>query len=139
MNVAANGNAVGNISFPSLNPILKQHFMSDRSPNNTSFNGAENKNKTEIQQQRCPGSKGYLDNIQLIAKRKLQGYGKQFHFQYDQSSSSIGTVSYSISNAINIAQVWDVTDIFNASKIENSGQSTLILKPIWENSGNILL
>jgi hypothetical protein len=32
MNVAANGNAVGTISFPSLNQILKQHFMSDRSP-----------------------------------------------------------------------------------------------------------
>jgi hypothetical protein len=38
--------------FPSLNPILKQHFMSDHSPNNTSFNGEEYKNKTEIQQQR---------------------------------------------------------------------------------------
>jgi hypothetical protein len=86
MNVAANGNAVGTISFPSLNPILKQHFMSDRSPNNTSFNGAENIKIKLKYNNNVPGSKGYLDNIQLIAKRKLQGYGKQFHFQYDQSS-----------------------------------------------------
>jgi hypothetical protein len=28
-----------------------------------------------------PGSKGFLDKIELIAKRKLQGYGKQFNFQ----------------------------------------------------------
>jgi hypothetical protein len=62
----------------------------------------------------------------------LQGYGKQFHFQYDQSSSSIGTVSYSISNAINIAQVWDVTDIFNASKIENSQQHSFFKANLGE-------
>ena len=129
MNVAANGNAVGTISFPSLNPNSETAFYVGSLPNNTSFNGAENiKIKLKYNNNGVPGSKGYLDNIQLIAKRKLQGYGKQFQFQYDQSPSSIGTVSYSISNAINIAQVWDVTDIFNASKIENSGQSTLNFK-----------
>jgi hypothetical protein len=32
-----------------------------------------------------PGSKGFLDKIELIAKRKLQGYGKQFNFQNDAS------------------------------------------------------
>nr|WP_309755773.1 type IX secretion system sortase PorU [Flavobacterium sp.] len=129
MNVAANGNAVGTISFPSLNPNSETAFYVGSLPNNTSFNGAENiKIKLKYYNNGVPSSKGYLDNIQLIAKRKLQGYGKQFHFQYDQSSSSIGTVSYSISNAINIAQVWDVTDIFNASKIENSNQNSLIFK-----------
>jgi hypothetical protein len=39
--------------------------------------------------------------------------------------SSIGTVSYSIS--LLISQVWDVTDIFNASKVEIL-VNTLILK-----------
>jgi hypothetical protein len=52
MNVAANGNAVGTISFPSLNPNSETAFYVG-SPNNTSFNGAEYKKKTEIQQQRC--------------------------------------------------------------------------------------
>jgi phage-related tail fiber protein len=86
MNVAANGNAVGTISFPSLNPNSETAFYVG-SPNNTSFNGAENiKIKLKYNNNGVPGSKGYLDNIQLIAKRKLQGYGKQFHFQYDQSS-----------------------------------------------------
>jgi hypothetical protein len=47
MNVAANGNAVGTISFPSLNPNSETAFYVG-SPNNTSFNGAEYKKKTEI-------------------------------------------------------------------------------------------
>ncbi|MFV8355236.1 type IX secretion system sortase PorU [Flavobacterium sp. XS1P32] len=129
MNVAANGNAVGTISFPSLNPNSETAFYVGSLPNNTSFNGAENiKIKLKYNNNGVPGSKGYLDNIQVIAKRKLQGYGKQFHFQYDQSPSSTGIASYSISNAINITQVWDVTDIFNASKIENSNQNSLIFK-----------
>lgn len=129
INVAANGNAVGTISFPSLNPNSETAFYVRSLPNNTSFNGAENiKIKLKYNNNGVPGSKGYLDKIQLIAKRKLQGYGKQFHFQYDQSSSSIGTATYSISNAIGISQVWDVTDIYNVSKIENSNQSTLIFK-----------
>ncbi len=129
MNVAANGNAVGTISFPSLNPNSETLFYVRSLPNNTSFNGAENiKIKLKYNNNGVPGSKGYLDNIQLIAKRKLQGYGKQFHFQYDQSSSSIGTATYSISNAISITQVWDVTDIYNATKVENSNQNTLNFK-----------
>ena len=129
MNVAANGNAVGTVSFPSLNPNSETVFYVRSLPNNTSFNGAENiKIKLKYNNNGVPGSKGYLDKIQLIGKRKLQGYGKQFHFQYDQSSSNIGTATYSISNAISITQVWDVTDIYNVSKIENSSQSTLIFK-----------
>ena len=129
MNVAANGNAVGTISFPSLNPNSETAFYVGSLPNNTNFSGAENvKIKLKYNNNGVPGSKGYLDNIRLIAKRKLQGYGKQFHFQYDQSSSSIGIATYSISNATNITQVWDVTDSFNATKIENSGQNTLNFK-----------
>ena len=98
-------------------------------PNNTTFNGSENiQIKLSYNNNGVPGSKGYLDNIRLIAKRKLQGYGKQFHFQYDLSNSSMGIVSYQISNATGISQVWDVTDIYNVTKIENSNQSTFAFK-----------
>ncbi len=129
MSVAANGNPVATISFPSLNPNSETAFYVGSLPNNTSFSGSENvKIKLKYNNNGVPGSKGYLDNIRLIAKRKLQGFGKQFHFQYDQSSSSIGIATYSISNSTNITQVWDVTDIYNTTKIENSNQSTLNFK-----------
>jgi hypothetical protein len=74
-----------------------------------------------------PGSKGFLDKIELIAKRKLQGYGKQFNFQNDASIGSLGIVNYTLSNAEKINQVWDITDLY-VSKIENTNQSTLSFK-----------
>jgi hypothetical protein len=127
--VAANGNAVGTISFPALNTNSETAFYLGSLPNNLNFNGAENiKIKLKYNNNSVPGSKGFLDNIRLIAKRKLQGYGKQFHFQYDLSNSNLGIVTYSISNTSDIPQIWDVTDIYNVTKIENSNQSSLSFK-----------
>jgi hypothetical protein len=45
-----------------------------------------------------PESKGVSDHIKLIAKSKLQGFGKQFHF-FSTHPSSIGIISHSFSNA----------------------------------------
>jgi hypothetical protein len=59
-------------------------------PNNTSFTGSELvKIKLSYNNNGVPGSKGFLDKIELIAKRKLQGYGKQFNFQNDASIGSL--------------------------------------------------
>ena len=129
LSVTANGTAVGTISFPALNNNSETKFFLGYLPNNTSFMGTENiKIKLKYNNNGVPGSKGFLDNIRLVAKQKLQGYGKQFHFQYDQSSSNIGIVNYSISNTTNISQIWDVTDIYNPTKIENFNQNILNFK-----------
>jgi hypothetical protein len=97
--------------------------------NNISFPASETiKIKLSYNNNGVPSSKGYLDKISLIAKSKLQGYGKQFHFKYDLSSSSTGIVSYNISNAVGISRVWDVTDIYNVTKVENSNQASFSFK-----------
>ena len=128
-NVTANGNAAGTISFPALSSNSGTEFIVGFLPNNTTFNGTENiKIKLKYNNNGVPGSKGFLDNIRLTAKRKLIGYGKQFHFQYDQSVSNLGVVNYEISNATGISQIWDVTDIYAISKIENTSQSSLSFK-----------
>ncbi len=77
-----------------------------------------------------PNSKGYLDYIIIRAKRNLQGYSKQFPFQYNQAASSLPTDigEYQISNAASISQVWDVTDIYNVTKVDNTGQSAFSFK-----------
>ncbi len=126
---SANGQEVGTLSFSALNPNSDVEFNLSSLPNNTSFNGAENfKIKLTYNNNGVPGSKGYLDNIRLIAKRKLQGYGKQFHFQYDLSNSSLEIANYTISNAAGINQIWDVTDIQNVTKVENQNQSSFSFK-----------
>ncbi|MBG6188019.1 type IX secretion system sortase PorU [Flavobacterium sp. CAN_S2] len=128
-NVTANGGAAGTISFPALSSNSGTEFIVGFLPNNTAFNGTENiKIKLKYNNNGVPGSKGFLDNIRLTAKRKLLGYGKQFHFQYDQSVSNLGVVNYEISNATGISQIWDVTDTHTISKIENSNQSSLSFK-----------
>lgn len=75
-----------------------------------------------------PNSKGYLDYISIKSKRSLKGYGKQFRFQYDLSASSIGIGEYQLTSAANINQVWDITDIFEVTKAENTGQANFAFK-----------
>ena len=128
-NVTANGNAAGAISFPALKSNSGTEFIVGFLPNNSNFSGAENiKIKLKYNNNGVPGSKGFLDNIRLIAKRKLLGYGKQFHFQYDQSVSNLGIVNYEISNATGISQIWDVTDIYSIRNVVNSNANTFSFK-----------
>jgi hypothetical protein len=127
--ISSNTQNIGTISFPAINTNSETEFNTGTLPSNTSFNGSENiKIKLTYNNNSVPGSKGFLDNIQLIAKRKLQGYGKQFNFQYDASIASLGIVNYTISNAGAISQVWDITDLYNVSKSENTNQTSFSFK-----------
>lgn len=125
--VAANGQETGTISFSALDSNSSTKF--NLGYLNKTIPAAENiKIKLTYNNNGVPGSKGYLDNIRLFSKRKLQGYGKQFRFQYDLAASSSGVASYTISNASGISQVWDVTDIYNVTKTENPNQSSFSFK-----------
>jgi hypothetical protein len=127
--VAANGQNIGTINFQSLIQNSDEKFYDKKLPSNSSFTGAENiKIKLTYNNNGVPGSKGYLDYINLIAKRKLLGTGKQFKFQYDLAGSTGGIVNYTIGNAAAISQIWDVTDLYNVSKIENNNQATFSFK-----------
>lgn len=127
--IMANGLDIANVPFSALNTNSDIQYFNGALPNNTTFAGSSNiKIKLSYNNNGVPGSKGFLDYIQLKAKSKLQGFGKQFHFQYDLSNSSLGVISYDFSNAATISQIWDVTDIYNVSKIENSNQSAFSFK-----------
>ena len=127
--ISANGQSVGNIFFSSLSSGSESKFNTGSLPGNTSFTGSENiKIKLTYNNNGVPGSKGYLDYINLTAKRKLTGYGKQFQFQYDLAGSTTGIVNYNVSNTSNISQIWDITDLYNVSKIENSNLNNLSFK-----------
>ncbi len=127
--VSANGQELGTMSFPALVQFSGILFYESSLPSNTTFPSSENvKIKLTYNNNGVPGSKGYLDKIMLTAKRNLKGYGKQFLFQYDLSNSSFGIVNYTISNANGISQIWDVTDIYNVTKIENTNQASFSFK-----------
>ena len=127
--VSANGVDVGSVLFSALNTSSDIQYFNGKLPNNTNFTAQPNiKIKLSYNNNGVPGSKGFLDYILLKAKSKLQGFGKQFPFQYDLSSSSIGIISYDFSNAASISQIWDVTDIYNTTKLDNNNQSTFSFK-----------
>ena len=74
-----------------------------------------------------PSSKGYLDYIILKYNAELKGNGKQFLFSNTLVKTNIGVGQYTITNAANIKSVWEVTDIYNVSKFDNS-QNTITFK-----------
>ena len=102
--IAANGQTIGSINFNALVQSSETKFYTGKLPANTTFTGAES------------------------VKRKLLGTGKQFKFQYDLAGSTAGIVNYTIGNAASISQIWDVTDLYNVSKIENPNQATFSFK-----------
>lgn len=126
--IAANGIDVGTVSFSSLISGSEIQYNNKRL-SNTAFTGSSNiKIQLTYNNNGVPGSKGFLDFIQLKAKSKLQGRGKQFQFQYDLANSSLGVVSYNFTNASSISQIWNITDIYNVTKAENSNQNTFSFK-----------
>jgi hypothetical protein len=75
-----------------------------------------------------PTSKGHLDFINIKSKSNLKGFGKQYRFQYNLASSSTGVVAYQFSTANNIKEIWEITDIYNVSKLQNNNQSNFSFK-----------
>ncbi|WP_125722189.1 type IX secretion system sortase PorU [Flavobacterium ustbae] len=127
--ITANGQNAGTINFSPLIANSDTKYTTGKLPSNTQFTGADNINiKLTYNNNGVPGSKGYLDYINLTAKRKLLGIGKQFHFQYNAAGSTAGIANYTIANASGITQIWDVTDLYNVSKIETANQASFSFK-----------
>jgi len=67
-----------------------------------------------------PAANAWLDYIIVRAKRNLDGSGSQFRFRYNAAATNIGVIQYNFTNAGGIEQVWDITDIYNASGVTNT-------------------
>lgn len=127
--IAANAVEVGTLQFPALNPSADTRYYNASLPANTQIAAATTiKIGLSYNNNAVPGSKGYLDYIQLIAKCKLQGIGKQYAIQYDLSASSTGILSYDFTNAAAITQIWDISDLYNISKKDVNNLSSFSLK-----------
>jgi hypothetical protein len=119
MAATANGQALGNLSFIAL----REHNEAEENARTFSFTptGSDITVELTYNNNGAPGSNAWLDYIVIQAKRKLQGNGKQFRFQYNAAATNAGIIEYTINNATGINQVWDITDIYNSGKIENTG------------------
>ncbi len=66
-----------------------------------------------------PSSRAYLDYIEVIGTKNLIARGQQFGFRNTEATAPNTIYEYSIQNASNIEQLWDVSDPLNARLIPN--------------------
>src|SRR5690606_30828294 len=125
----ANNTEFGTIS-SSTPPISNNDILGKEKALNTTFNTTSSSVAITITYSNngVPTLNGYLDYIALTARRQLKGTGKQFQFRYDEAASHTGVIEYQLSNMNSVTQIWDVTDIYNITKKENSGNSAMNLK-----------
>jgi hypothetical protein len=125
--IEANSQTVGTINFPGINPNSSAEAIEGYLTNTAT--ASENVTiKVTYDNNGVPNSRGYLDYINIKATRNLKGYSKQFRFQYNLASTLTGIGEYQITNAASIAQVWDITDIYNVLKATNSTGSNFSIK-----------
>lgn len=127
MNISLNGQALGTAT---INPT-----GSDLPSNGTTFIRNTNVSSEAISltlaynKQGNPAARGFLDYIRLQAVRSLVGSATQFSFQKNSAAQTGGIGEYVLTNASQIEQVWDVTDMHNVTFYENtSGQNTFSFK-----------
>jgi hypothetical protein len=126
--IEANSQLVGTMNFGSLSANSGTEAVDQYLSTSATASAEDITVKVTFDNSGVPSSNGYLDYISINAKRNLQGNTKQFRFQYNQAASLFGVGEYQISNAANISQVWDITDIYNVAKADNAAQSTFTFK-----------
>ncbi|MCF7567709.1 type IX secretion system sortase PorU [Sabulilitoribacter arenilitoris] len=95
-----------------------------------SYNGNLNVNSANISvnlnydNQGNPSGLGYLDYISIEATRALTFIDKQFQFKNSHVASVSGIGQYNISNASQISEIWDITDLYNATSYINQDASS---------------
>src|SRR5690606_32577027 len=128
MQVEANGQAVGTLNFTNI--VENQDVQATSSSALGTITGTENVTvKLTYNNNGVPGSRAYLDYIAVKAIRSLRGYGSQYRFTNNSSSTS-GTATYQFSNASEITHVWDITDIYNVTKTTNDTGATFSFNAI---------
>ncbi|MDO7170804.1 type IX secretion system sortase PorU [Mariniflexile sp. AS56] len=118
MKLTVNGTAVSTLSIAGAStPSLANESVYN---NNINVSGSKIAVGLNYDKQGNPSALGYLDYISLEATRALKFNNKQFQFKKNVVSSSSGIAQYTLENATQVLEVWDVTDIYNVSNVLNT-------------------
>src|SRR5699024_7726994 len=71
---------------------------------------------------------GYLDYINITVERNLIAAEKQLIFSNKETANQSGIGEYQLQNTQNISEVWDITNPYQISRIENNQQNNLNFK-----------
>lgn len=126
MEVKLNNTTVDNFSFPAItftSLATEDFFQGSRTVSDTnlrvdlSYNNLGN-----------PSATAYLDYISIEGTSFLKSLGRQFQFKKNQAAFLTGIGEYQISDAENVSEVWDVTDIYNVTSKNNTGANVFTFK-----------
>ncbi len=78
-----------------------------------------------------PSARAYLDYINIEATRALTYEGNQLVFRNRDVVTTPGIAEYTLSSASNVMEIWDITDRFNITNLQNlDNQNTLSFKAL---------
>ncbi|AWI25577.1 type IX secretion system sortase PorU [Flavobacterium pallidum] len=121
MQVDVNGAAIGTIPFTSI--VVLDNLGDNQGLTATTAAAEDVTVKFTYNNNGVPTAKAFLDYVNIKAKRSLTGYGKQFRFQVDDAATMNGSGEFRFTNSATIAQVWDITDIYNTTAVVNDNQA----------------
>ncbi|KJD31545.1 peptidase C25 [Tamlana nanhaiensis] len=122
MGVSVNGNSVASLSLTEIaSPTLATgaSYTGDVSVNNANISVQLNYDKAGN-----PSAVSYLDYIAIKAKRSLNFHGDQFQFENSEVVTNSGIGEYTITNASQLSEVWDVTNIYDVTGVNNLENSS---------------
>lgn len=116
--LSVNGSAISTLSIAGAS---KPSLAGEASYNNSiTVNAPKISVGLNYNNQGNPSALTYLDYISIEATRALNFNKKQFQFKNSAVASASGIGQYTISNASQISEVWDVTDGYNISNVINT-------------------
>ncbi len=124
--LSVNSNAVGNISMNATSPIDGVYVTGGSYQGTTSVASNSVNVTLDFNNQGNPSATSYLDYVAVEATRALTFSGKQFVFKNNQTASTAGVANYVVSNAAQVQEVWDVTNLYDVSSISNSAAAGTI-------------
>ena len=125
MRVRLNNTEITSISIPSNSDSSFSDLVTSNSDNVTL--------NLDYDKSGVPSAKGYIDFIALEATRALSFVGNQFQFYNNEATTSTGIGEYTLSNASAVSEIWDISDKFNVSSIENTTGASIVFKaPLGE-------
>ncbi|MEM9680271.1 MAG: type IX secretion system sortase PorU, partial [Bacteroidota bacterium] len=131
MDISVNGSSIINLPLPQVD--LGGSVLASIATNNSpvTLGGDEVTFNLTYDNAGNPSSNAFLDYINIEATRNLIFDGGQMRFYNNGVSNAAGVAEYQLSNATNVVEVWDVTDIFNIGGYQNTDQqSTFAFKTI---------
>ncbi|WP_344729371.1 type IX secretion system sortase PorU [Corallibacter vietnamensis] len=124
MQVKINGTDVANLVIPE---VSDSNFATEASfTDNVTVNSGMVSVNYNFDNSSNPSASGYIDYIALEATRALNFPGTQFKFYNKSVAQTSGIGEYNMTNASQVSEVWNITDIYNVTTYVNSNASANI-------------